>query len=84
MCKALNYTTTLCDEFYVEEWLNAFFTAKMVIVDSFHGVVFSIIFNKPFWVIGNAKRGNARFSSLLKLFELDDRLVNPDNYSLID
>ena len=84
VCKALNYTTTLCDEFYVEEWLNAFFTAKMVIVDSFHGVVFSIIFNKPFWVIGNAKRGNARFSSLLKLFELDDRLVNPDNYSLID
>ena len=24
--------------------------AEMTIVDSFHGMVFSIIFNKPFWV----------------------------------
>lgn len=61
------------------KWLRAFMDAKMVFTDSFHGCVFSIIFNKPFWVIGNKERGNARFSSLLKLFNLEDRLIGLDS-----
>lgn len=60
------------------KWLRAFMDAKIVFTDSFHGCVFSIIFNKPFWVIGNKTRGNARFDSLLKLFNLEDRLVSLD------
>lgn len=63
----------------VERWLAAFRDANMVVTDSFHGCVFSIIFNKPFWVIGNKKRGYARFESLLKLFELQNRLITEDN-----
>ena len=59
----------------VTAWLRAFMDAEMVIIDSFHGAVFSIIFNKPFWVIGNSKRGNARFDSLLGLFGLEDRMI---------
>lgn len=58
------------------KWLRAFMDAKMVFTDSFHGCVFSIIFNKPFWVIGNEGRGNARFDSLLKLFNLEGRRVD--------
>ena len=50
--------------------------AKIVFTDSFHGCVFSVIFNKPFWVICNKTRGNARFDSLLKLFNLEDRKVD--------
>ena len=60
----------------VEDWLSSFMEAEMVITDSFHGTVFSIIFNKPFWVIGNEGRGMARFNSLLSMFNLEDRLVN--------
>lgn len=60
----------------VTTWLRAFMDAEMVIVDSFHGMVFSIIFNKPFWVIGNDKRGQSRFTSLLKLLELENRLIS--------
>ena len=60
----------------VTSWLRAFMDAEMVIVDSFHGAVFSIIFNKPFWVIANAERGNARFDSLLGLFGLEDRIIS--------
>ena len=60
----------------VTTWLRAFMDAEMVICDSFHGCVFSIIFNKPFWVIGNNERGNARFDSLLKMFGLEERLIN--------
>ena len=52
--------------------------------DSFHGCVFSIIFNKPFWVIGNKERGNARFDSLLKIFNLQDRLISLDDINNID
>ena len=47
----------------------------MVLTDSFHGTVFSIIFNKPFWVIGNKERGIARFDSILSLFNLKNRFV---------
>lgn len=59
----------------VEEWLKAFHDANFVFTDSFHGCVFSIIFNKPFIVYGNKERGMARFNSLLKIFGLEDRLV---------
>jgi len=63
----------------VTSWLRGFIDARMVIVDSFHGAVFSIIFNKPFWVLGNYKRGNTRFESLLGLFGLEDRMITVDD-----
>ncbi|WP_412498678.1 polysaccharide pyruvyl transferase family protein [Shewanella indica] len=59
----------------VEQWLRGFVDAEYVVTDSFHGVVFSIIFNKPFIAVGNANRGLARFESLLNMFSLKDRLV---------
>lgn len=63
----------------VEDWLSAFNEADMIVTDSFHGTVFSIIFNKPFYVIGNEGRGLARFQSLLSMFGLEDRLITSDN-----
>ena len=60
----------------IETWLAGFDNAKFVITDSFHGSVFSIIFNKPFVSIGNAMRGMSRFSSLTSMFKIEDRIVN--------
>lgn len=68
----------------VTTWLRAFMDAEMTIVDSFHGMVFSIIFNKPFWVIGNAHRGMSRFTSLLKVFHLEDRLLEANQLHEVD
>ena len=68
----------------VTTWLRAFMDAEMTIVDSFHGMVFSIIFNKPFWAIGNVSRGMSRFTSLLKMFHLEDRLLDADNLDDVD
>lgn len=68
----------------VTEWLRAFMDAEMTIVDSFHGMVFSIIFNKPFWVIGNESRGMSRFTSLLKIFHLEDRLLDTEKNDYVD
>ena len=77
------HTNTIYNETYhahipisVSGWLKAFHEAKFIITDSFHGVVFSIIFNKPFFVIPHEERGAARFDSLLQLFGLEERLIN--------
>lgn len=50
----------------IQEWLASFAQADFVVTDSFHGTVFSIIFNKPFVVLPNKGRGVSRFESLLK------------------
>ncbi|MGZ3218121.1 polysaccharide pyruvyl transferase family protein [Paracoccus sp. T5] len=59
----------------VERWLGSFRNAAFVVTDSFHGVAFSIIFNKPFLAYGNAERGLARFQSLLGAVGLQHRIV---------
>ena len=66
------------------EWLRAFIDAEMTIVDSFHGMVFSIIFNKPFWIIENKNRGITRFTSLLKVFNLENRLIEEHSFDKIN
>jgi len=59
----------------VEDWIGAFRDADFVVTDSFHGCVFAILFNKPFAVLANPERGLARFSTLLEMFQLQDRYV---------
>lgn len=66
------------------EWLQGFQDAKFVITDSFHGTLFSILFNVPFIAIGNQKRGMSRFESLLEMFGLSDRLVTDVNKADLD
>jgi exopolysaccharide biosynthesis predicted pyruvyltransferase EpsI len=68
----LNETTIMPS---VTAWLKGFAEAKFVITDSFHGTVFAILFNKPFLVYANLQRGATRFTSLLKMFHLEERLV---------
>ena len=62
----------------ISEWLAGFRDADFVVTDSFHGMVFSIIYNKQFIAIGNYKRGIDRFTSLLSMLNLMDRLVPED------
>jgi len=66
----------------VTEWLRGFLDAEFVVTDSYHGTLFSIIFNKPFITIGNQARGLSRFLSVLNLFDLEERLIlGPDDYN---
>lgn len=69
---------------HVTSWLKGILDAEMVITDSFHGVVFSIIFNKPFWALGNIGRGNTRFDSILSLFGLKDRLIDINSIDILN
>lgn len=63
----------------VEDWIKGFYQCDFVITDSYHGTIFSILFNKPFIAIGNSNRGLTRFTSLLKLFNLENRFVSTTN-----
>lgn len=60
----------------VEQWIRGFYDAEFIVTDSFHACVFAIIFNKPFLVVGNQKRGLSRILSLLTMFKLEDRMIN--------
>lgn len=60
----------------IERWLTYFRDCRYVVTDSFHGSVFSIIYNKDFHVIANIERGVDRMTSLLGALELNDRLVD--------
>lgn len=74
-----NYEYTGKEKFIqppVESWLRAFYDAELILTDSFHACVFSIIFGKPFLAIGNKNRGYSRFVSLLSMFELEDHLLS--------
>ena len=65
----------------IEEWLKGFRDADMVLTDSFHGCVFSILFRKPFIVLGNVGRGLSRMESLLRMFHLESHLLlSPSDY----
>ena len=52
----------------IEQWLRSFNDAEYIITDSYHGLLFSIIFRKPFYLFKNQYRGNARFDSVLEAF----------------
>lgn len=67
----------------VENWLKGFHDASFVVTDSFHGMVFSIIFKKPFIVLINKDRGADRFLSLLKMLNLEERILNGNLEELI-
>lgn len=62
----------------VEQWLSCIDNSEFVVTDSFHGCVFCILFNKQFIVYGNKERGLSRFTSLLGMFGLENRLVDVD------
>lgn len=56
----------------VEQWLRSFEDAEFVVTNSYHGIVFALIFNRPFYQIQNKQRGNARFESLMNMFGLQE------------
>ena len=63
----------------IEQWLRNIRDAKYVITDSYHGVIFSLIFNKPFTVYENMNRGSARIKELKRLFNIQEENFQLDN-----
>ncbi len=57
----------------VSQWLTYLKDAELVITDSFHCTVFSLIFHKKFVIVANKARGIARLETLLGKVGLQDR-----------
>lgn len=53
-----------------EDFLYLVANCKMMITDSFHGLCFSVILNKPFYCIYNNTRGISRVATIRELFGL--------------
>lgn len=67
----------------IEEWLGYFKNAKFVICNSFHGICFSIIFKKNFFVF---QRDNSdfRIPGIMNDFQLSNRMIPYDNKAIPD
>lgn len=59
------------------EFLNLLYNSKFVLATSFHGTVFSVLFEKPFFAIDGDK--DARIAYLLKKCDLENRAINLSN-----
>lgn len=68
----------------VEDWLSMIANSSMVVTDSFHGTVFSILFHRDFYSIVNVARGGTRFSSLLSPLGLEHRMGDVSQFTLTE
>lgn len=78
LAKKLNceYRNITFENLNVEDWLRAIRTAKYVISDSYHGICFAIIFNKPFLCINDL--GQDRFASIFELFNITNNIIDKE------
>lgn len=62
----------------VEDWLSYIKYSDLVLTDSFHGCVFSLIFKKQFVVYCNQSGGYGRIETLFESLDLKNKLINPE------
>lgn len=61
------------------EFLGIVKNASLVVTNSFHGSVFSVIYQRPFFVCKNGTEGDSRLLTFLTTIGLVDRLIDPQN-----
>ena len=69
------------------DFVNLFRNAKSVVTTSFHGMVFSILFERQFYYVRSNPAGENRQQTLLSIIGLGDRIINgatPPDWGLID
>ena len=73
------YRCTIYNKDYLKRFIYGIYNCKAVITNSFHGILFSIIFKKPFVAFNPKYRGNDRFITLKNVYGLKKRIVSKDN-----
>ena len=77
--KKLNYNIYyfyLNNKSSIQNFLYRIHNSQAVITNSYHGTIFSIIFNKPFISFNYKGSAKERLVSLGKLFGLENRIIN--------
>lgn len=70
---------TIYDDASPEEFLGYIKNADCVITTSFHGTAFSILFQRPFYVVSQKTAADNRMISLLSKLGLHDRMISMDD-----
>lgn len=70
----------------VEEFLSLQCNAEMVVTNSFHGLIFAVQMERPFYVFSR-EQANSKIKELMNLFGIEGRLLsngyyNPDIYPI--
>jgi len=73
------YRCTIFDKDYLKRFIYGIYNCKAVITNSYHGILFSIIFKKPFVAFNSKDRGNDRFITLKNVYGLKKRIASEDN-----
>lgn len=68
----------------VELWLKGFRDARLVITNSFHGMMFSIINNTDFIIIGRKDGGLSRIKDFMSEFGIEGRLIEEEALEAFD
>lgn len=81
----INYPLFLQDDLRfpsVEKWLGLYKNADYIFTNTYHGLLFCIIYKKQFLLFpqqGPSQAENERFYSLLSTLELTDRIISSEN-----
>ncbi len=62
-----------------KDWLSAIYHSKCIVTDSFHGIVFSLIFEKDFYYVvtsSTVRERMGRVKTLLSKLDLEDRIID--------
>lgn len=80
------YGVKLSPEFGPSAFLNIISNAKLVLTRSFHGVAFSTIFERKFWMLGRLTNpnGDDRAASILNQLGLTDRMISLEEIKTTD
>ena len=63
----------------VEQFLFMIYNAEFVVTDSYHGLCFSLIFQKEYACYYNKLRGNDRFETLIEVLGINTEKLLPEN-----
>ena len=62
-----------------QEFLGLIKNASIVVTNSFHGTVFSILFNRPFYTVLNDFGFNSRLENLTRTLDLSKRIIRSNS-----
>lgn len=81
-----NYDFILPEKSSPGVFLNLMKHAKLVFVESFHGVIFSFIFKRRFWLLDakDSEPLDPRLNCILIQLGVRERLLRPSSFSLVD
>ena len=77
------FNITIYTENQVEEFLYGIINSKAVITNSFHGTIFSAIFNKPFVTFTYNGIKQSRFKTLNDVIKIENRIFDYNSFPSI-